>query len=59
MGAQIKGRYEDVGREFGAVGRMKLAMLTKISSVKAEEIPDSAANLKLMDDAIAELRKTM
>ncbi len=59
MGAQMKGRFEDVGREFGTVGRMKLAMLTKISSVKAEEIQDSATNLKLIDDAIAELRKSM
>lgn len=59
MGVQMKSRYEDVGREFGAVGRMKLAMLTKIPSTKAEETQDSAANLKLMDEAIAEIRKSM
>jgi hypothetical protein len=57
MGIQLKSRYEEVGREMGAVGRMKLAMLTKLSSVKAGEVEDSASNLKLVDDAIAQLRK--
>ena len=57
MGLILKSRYEQVNSELGAVGRMKLAMLTKISSVKAAEIEDSANNLKLVDDAIAQIRK--
>jgi hypothetical protein len=59
MGSQLKARYEEVGREMGSMGRMKLAMLTKISSVRAGDVEDSASNLKLIDDAIAQLRKEM
>jgi hypothetical protein len=59
MGMQLVQRYEDIGKEMGAVGRMKLAMLTKLSSTKAAETEDSAANLKMVDEAIAELRKAM
>jgi hypothetical protein len=57
MGAKLMSRYEDVGREMGVVGRMKLAMLTKISSDKAGAAEDSPANLQLFDKAIAQLRK--
>jgi hypothetical protein len=57
MGIMLKSRFEQVGKELGAQGRMKLAMLTKISSIKAAEIEDSADNLKLIDDAIAQIRK--
>lgn len=56
MGMQLSKRYEDVGREMGAVGRMKLAMLTKISSVQAAVVEDSATNLRMVDDAIKQLR---
>jgi hypothetical protein len=59
MGMILKSRFEQVGHELGAQGRMKLAMLTKISSIKAAEIEDSADNLKLVDDAIAQLRRGM
>jgi hypothetical protein len=57
MGMQLVHRYEEIGREMGAIGRMKLAMLTKLSSVHAADVEDSASNLKLVDDAIAQLRK--
>jgi hypothetical protein len=57
MGMILKSRYEQVGHEMGSVGRMKLAMLTKISSIKAAEVEDSIANLKLVDDAIEQIRK--
>ncbi len=57
MGRQLVQRYEEIGREMGAIGRMKLAMLTKLSSVHAVDVEDSASNLKLVDDAIAQLRK--
>jgi hypothetical protein len=57
MGIQMKNRYDEVGREMGPVGRMKLAMLTKLSSNHAAGAEDSVSNLKLVDDAIAQLRK--
>ena len=59
MGILLKQRYEDVGREMGSLGRMKLAMLNKLSSTHAAEVEDSASNLKLVDDAIAQLRRDM
>jgi len=57
MGIKLKSRYEEVGKELGPQGRMKLAMLTKISSVKAAELEDSPENLRLVDEAIYQLRK--
>jgi hypothetical protein len=59
MGMELVHRYEQVGLEMGAIGRMKLAMLTKLSSVHAADVEDSASNLKMVDDAIAQLRKGM
>ena len=56
MGMQMKKRYEDIGNELGVSGRMKLALLTKISSIQAAELPDSADNLKLIDEALAKIR---
>ncbi len=59
MGKELVRRYEEIGHEMGAIGRMKLAMLTKLSSTHAAEVEDSASNLKMVDDAIAQLRKGM
>jgi len=59
MGIQLTKRYEEIAREMGAVGRMKLAMLTKMTSGTAEKAEDSISNLKLVDDAILQLRKAV
>ena len=59
MGILLAKRYEEIGHEMGAVGRMKLAMLTKMTSGAAEKPEDSASNLKLIDDAILQLRKAV
>jgi hypothetical protein len=59
MGIQLTKRYEAIAREMGAVGRMKLAMLTKMTSGTAEKAEDSVSNLKLVDDAILQLRKAV
>lgn len=57
MGAILKSRYEQIGCELGSVGRMKLAMLTKISSIKAAEVEDSPENIRAVDAAIERLRR--
>ncbi len=57
MGKILLSRYEEIGKELGAAGRMKLAFLTKISSVKAGEVEDSAENINLVDSAIEQIRK--
>jgi hypothetical protein len=57
MGLQLMQRYEEIGREMGAIGRMKLAMLTKMTSGTAEKAEDSPSNLRLVEEAMAQLRK--
>lgn len=48
--------YDQASKEFSAVGRMKLAMLTLISSVKAGDAPDSPENIKKFEAALDKLR---
>ena len=50
---------EQVGRELGFEGRMKLAMLTKVSSTQASSADDSPANLKIFDEAVSKIRKEL
>lgn len=58
MGVQLMQRYDEISREMGAVGRMKLAMLTKMTSGTAEKAEDSVSNLRMVEEAMAQLRKT-
>jgi hypothetical protein len=57
MGARLAEMFAQVGKEFGATGRMKLAMLTKMTSGLAQSEPDSPTNIKLFQEAIEKLRK--
>ena len=56
MAAKLVNFYAQASNEFGVVGRMKLAMLTKISSEKAASEADSPANIQAFERAIAQLR---
>jgi len=56
MAAKLNEFYKQAAQEFGLAGRIKLAMLTKISSEKAEAAPDSPENIKIFQQAIAQLR---
>jgi hypothetical protein len=56
MAAQLSNFYKQATNEFGVVGRMKLAMLTKISSEKADAEPDSPANIQVFEKAMSQLR---
>jgi hypothetical protein len=56
MGVKLQAKYEQIGKEFGPQGRMKLALLTQISSIKAAELEDSVENMNLISSAIAEVR---
>jgi len=58
MGARLLAFYEKTGKEFGYEGRMKLALLTAISSSKAAAEADSPANIQKFEDAVAQLCKT-
>jgi hypothetical protein len=56
MAAALVGYFSEMGKEFGLAGRMKLAMLTKISSEKAESIEDSPENIRAFEEAVKQLR---
>jgi hypothetical protein len=56
MGAKLVESFTQAGKEFGTPGRMKLAMLTKMSSSVAQTAPDSPQNLKLFQSAMEKLR---
>ncbi|MGA8036676.1 MAG: hypothetical protein WA823_16485 [Candidatus Acidiferrales bacterium] len=55
MGAKLLAVYEHAQKELGAPGRMRIAILTSLSSIKAGDAPDSPENLKLFQDAMAKL----
>ena len=56
MATRLINFYTQASNEFGMVGRMKLAMLTKIPSEKAASEEDSPANIQVFERAMAQLR---
>ncbi|HEY1876951.1 MAG TPA: hypothetical protein VGG66_05750 [Rhizomicrobium sp.] len=56
MAAKLTEFYAQVTKQYGVMGRMKLAMLTKISSEKAGTEPDSPENIKVFEQAMAQLK---
>ncbi len=56
MAARLNEFYKQAAQEFGLAGRIKLAMLTKISSEKAEAAEDSPENIRIFEQALAQLR---
>jgi len=56
MAAKLNDFYKQAAQEFGLAGRIKLAMLTKISSEKAEAVEDSPENIRIFEKAMAQLR---
>jgi hypothetical protein len=57
MGAQLLGYYEKVTKEFGVKGRMKLALLTMVTSMTAGSEDDSPANIQKFEQAMAQIKK--
>ncbi|HUO19189.1 MAG TPA: hypothetical protein VMU44_05415 [Steroidobacteraceae bacterium] len=56
MAARLNEFYKQAAQEFGLAGRIKLAMLTKISSEKAEAADDSPENIRIFEQALQQLR---
>jgi hypothetical protein len=56
MAAKLNEYYKQAAQEFGLAGRIKLAMLTKISSEKAEAAEDSPENIRIFEQALQQLR---
>ena len=57
MAAKLTAFYAQASKDFGISGRMKLAMLTKISSEKAGIEADSPENIKLFEQAMRQLKQ--
>jgi hypothetical protein len=56
MAAKLTEFYAQATKQYGVMGRMKLAMLTKIPSEKAGNEPDSPENIKLFEQAMLQLK---
>ena len=57
MGEKLSKFYEKANEIGGMKARMRLAILTNISSVKAAQEPDSEENVKKFEAAIVEISK--
>ncbi len=57
MGAQLTRFYDEAKKMGGLKAQMRLAMLTKMPSAKAQSQPDSPENVKAFRDALAEISK--
>ena len=57
MGQKLEGYYEEAANIGGLKAKMRLAILTGISSVKAATEPDSPENIQKFEKAMQEIRK--
>ena len=57
MATKLTEFYAQASKQYGVMGRMKLAMLTKISSEKAGTEADSPENIKLFEQAMLQLNQ--
>jgi hypothetical protein len=55
MAAQLVGFFDHAKAVGGLDARIKLAMVTRMSSQTAREAPDSPENIKLFTDAMRQL----
>lgn len=56
MAAKLTAFYAQAAKDYGVMGRMKLAMLTKVSSEKAVNEPDTPAIVALFEQAMVQLK---
>lgn len=56
MGAKLAEFYKEAEKIGSIKARMRLAILTKISSTQADTVPDSPENMKVFQDAMAKLK---
>ena len=55
MGAVLLRYYDKAMEQSGLAAKVKLAMITKMSSAQAKDAPDSPENIKLFEDALTKL----
>ncbi len=56
MGAKLLEFYQQAQESAGLQGRIKLAMITKLSQEKAKEAADSPKNIQLFADAVKKIQ---
>jgi len=57
MGVKLVAYFDVVKQEKGLPGQIRLAMLTKMSSITASAAEDSLANIQKFEAAIAKIRE--
>lgn len=57
MGEKLLQYYEKAKSLGGIKAQMRMAVITRISSVKAKELPDSPENLVTFQEALKEIEK--
>ena len=55
MAEELIRLYDFIGKEKGIPGKMELAKLTKIPSIRAASLPDSPELIKQFKDAIKQI----
>lgn len=55
MGNVLTTFYNKANEKGGLGAQVKLAMITKIASSKAAELPDSPENIKIFEDALKQI----
>lgn len=57
MAAKLVSLYAEAEKLGGLKAKMRMALLTKISSVKAPDQPDSPENMQKFEQALVEIKK--
>lgn len=57
MGAKLREFYNEAKNIGGLKATMRIAMITKIPSTKADTEDDSPDNIKIFQDALEEIKK--
>ncbi|HPI37787.1 MAG TPA: hypothetical protein PK397_07570 [Ignavibacteriaceae bacterium] len=57
MAAKLISYYKKAKELGGIKAEMRLAIITKIPSAKAEVAPDTPENIRLFENALAEIQK--
>jgi hypothetical protein len=57
VGQRLVDFYAEAAKQAGLQGKIKLALITRISSVNAMTEPDSPANVELFRKALEEVKK--
>jgi hypothetical protein len=57
MGQRLVEYYAEAAKQAGLEGKIKLALITRISSVNALAEPDSPSNIELFRKALEEVKK--